>query len=950
MSEQKLLYLLSEADGLYVNLVKGLWKAGERLPREVYPQRLDLLAIGRDDDLEDIDRCLLPSLKMAQAYRSERIRLQRADGFTLLKRLLKTGRVYYVKQGNKPLTLSAETERVIPVWNEFEHGCMKTGFEGVNGTIFTVVPPCLLDGQHGAVIPLEAECSAAALCAWIKEPPLPLVDVPHFVARMRKQYDTLNWPMPAVVEAQQQAAKSCIPHLQLEFAGMDTLFMMGSATEAGELVNGYLRGRLTFRYTDCEVSWNAADDVLVVQNTFMTRDAEVETAAMVLLEKLGGAAPAKDRGQFWSITGSWEQFVQDAVPQLKQAGWQVETPSDMSFVTPKEEDWYAELKKKKGGWFDLELGVDLHGKRINLLPIILSIIRSMPEMSREALDEFTGAVYPVLLGAGAVVEVPGERVRKIIEGLIELQGGDPLDKKGRLKLTAWRAAELGDIEEWSDRVWAIGDAARHVAEALQKYPTIRRRNPAAGFATKLRAYQRQGLGWLLFLMRYELGGILADDMGLGKTVQTLAALHIRKKEALKTGRPTLIVAPRSVLFNWLDEGARFVPELSMKVYYGTERTEVLAAAEPGDILLTTYAIMRNDTEVLQKVFFDGIILDEAHVMKNDQSLTARRVTQLHSSYRFCLTGTPIQNHMGELWSLFNFLLPGYMGTRDGFNEQFRFPIENQGCVLTADCLRKRMALFLLRRKKEDVLNDLPPKTESVQRIRLSREQREVYNVVRTAAEKSVREAINEKGMERSQIDVLTALLRLRQTCCDPRLVPGFLQCRAEHSAKLQWLRDMLPEMIEDGRRILIFSQFVTVLNYVSELLQELTIRYEMLTGSTRNREQVVAAFQQGEAPVFLISMKAGGVGLNLTAADTVILFDPWWNPAIEQQATDRAHRIGQQKPVFVYKLIAAGSIEERILQLQKEKVALVQDLLTEQTHETLRIDSETIEYLLAPMQ
>ncbi|HEU4602090.1 MAG TPA: DEAD/DEAH box helicase, partial [Steroidobacteraceae bacterium] len=321
--------------------------------------------------------------------------------------------------------------------------------------------------------------------------------------------------------------------------------------------------------------------------------------------------------------------------------------------------------------------------------------------------------------------------------------------------------------------------------------------------------------------------------------------------------------------------------------------------------------------------------------------------ELRSEHRLCLTGTPMENHLGELWSLFDFVQPGLLGDESEFQRDFRVPIERHGDRRRAGALQRRVRPFMLRRTKDMVARDLPAKTQIIEPILLDERQRDFYDGVRLAMHRRVREVLEQRGLARSHITVLDALLKMRQACCDPRLVEADAEEHVESipSAKLDWLRNVLPELVEEGRRILLFSQFTSMLAHIEALVRELGIEYCMLTGSTKNRTEVVSRFQSGAVPLFLISLKAGGVGLNLTAADTVIHYDPWWNPAVEAQATDRAHRIGQEQPVFVYKLVAQHTIEEKILELQARKQALADQLYSHEGFNTAQMSAADIEAL-----
>ena len=437
-------------------------------------------------------------------------------------------------------------------------------------------------------------------------------------------------------------------------------------------------------------------------------------------------------------------------------------------------------------------------------------------------------------------------------------------------------------------------------------------------------------------------------MGLGKTAQTLAHLLL-EKQAGRLDRPALIVLPTSLIFNWKNEAARFAPGLAILSLHGPERKSRFAEIAHSDVVLTTYPLLWRDAAELTRQPYHVLILDEAQTVKNARSQGAEVVRKIVARHRLCLTGTPLENHLGELWSQFDFLLPGFLGSNQAFTRYWRTPIEKFGDTQRRDLLARRVRPFILRRKKEEVARELPAKTIIVRKVELVGGQRDLYETVRVAMDEKVREEIANKGFNRSQIVILDALLKLRQVCCDPRLVKARSAQKIKERAKLDLLMTMLPEQVEEGRRILLFSQFTSMLDLIEKELKLAGLDYALLTGDSRDREQQVRRFQAGEVPIFLISLRAGGVGLNLTAADTVIHYDPWWNPAAESQATDRAHRLGQDKPVFVYKLIVAGSIEEKILALQERKSELAERILSADRGVDAKFGRDDIAALFAPL-
>ena len=550
----------------------------------------------------------------------------------------------------------------------------------------------------------------------------------------------------------------------------------------------------------------------------------------------------------------------------------------------------------------------------------------------------------VRLDDGRLLPVPMNQVHALIRVLDEL-----LDRAADdgLRVSRLDAMRLTELETAVPLVWDADHRLREVARRLAAGGIVPRQ-PPPGFGATLRSYQAEGVGWLQFLREFGFGGILADDMGLGKTVQALAHIAIEKAEG-RLDLPALIVAPTSVVPNWRREAQRFTPDLIVHVSHGLKRRESFAAMTGADIVLTTYALLSRDREALLAREFHLVILDEAQQIKNAQTQAAKVVGDLAARHRLCLTGTPLENHLGELWSLFHFLIPGFLGDAAAFRRTYRNPIEKHGDATRRASLSRRIRPFLLRRTKEQVATELPPRTEIVRPVELLGAQRELYETVRASVNERVRAEIAARGFGQSRIVVLDALLKLRQVCCDPSLLKLENATRITESAKLDALRDMLRQLLPEGRRVLVFSQFTSMLAIIEREVTAMGIGYVKLTGETRDRERPVNAFQAGEVPLFLISLKAGGTGLNLTAADTVIHYDPWWNPAVERQATDRAHRIGQDKPVFVYKLIAAGSVEEKIMAMQVAKAALAADILGDGAAAGAPVSADDISALFEPL-
>jgi superfamily II DNA or RNA helicase len=515
-----------------------------------------------------------------------------------------------------------------------------------------------------------------------------------------------------------------------------------------------------------------------------------------------------------------------------------------------------------------------------------------------------------------------EKLRKILEK------GEL--KEGKLIISPHDFEALELIEDSFGLAEGGEDIARirERAQRLKEFEKIEEITLPDNFQGILRPYQKGGYDWLHFLYRYGLGGCLADDMGLGKTVQTLCFLQ-SLKEKNELGQ-VLLLAPVTTLSNWKREAEKFTPALSVVVHSGVKRGKTRQDLKQGDLILSSYQTFLRDAEWMQKEPWSSLILDEAQAVKNWQSRTRQAIKKLDASFRLALTGTPVENGMIELWSLFDLLEPGLLGSRDMFRRRYQIPLERDGDKNRQEELKKRVAPLMLRRKKAEVLQDLPEKEENLVWLEMDEEQRLIYDKARKGFLALIEETLKDKEVSQAAMEILTALLRLRQLSVAPVLADK--QYGAVPSCKMDYLDYFFDEMEAEDHRVLIFSQFVSALTLVRKRLDQRGTAYSYLDGSTKNREDVIREFQEDEGPpVFLISLKAGGVGINLTAADYVLLLDPWWNPAVENQAVDRAHRMGQKRSVMVYKPIVRDTVEEKILELQQSKKDLASELITEES-------------------
>ena len=604
-------------------------------------------------------------------------------------------------------------------------------------------------------------------------------------------------------------------------------------------------------------------------------------------------------------------FLLDAYPQLVQ-DYRVYGEQNLARfkvrVTPPTITAEIETDEKEK-WFNLELSVEYEDQKVPIEKI---------------WEAWTQGKRYVQLKDGSYTSLPESWLEKLGHKLKAL-GFDP-DKPPKTEYQQYEAPVLDKLledlpETRADSFWST------LRTKIHNFKDITPISPPDSLNATLRPYQEQGLYFLNFLKEYGFGGILADEMGLGKTIQTLAFIqHLADKGANK---PNLIVVPTSVLPNWEREAKKFVPNLKVLTIYGARREGMFKHIKDSNLVMTTYALLRRDLEELEKHEYNCIVLDEAQNIKNPNTITARSVRKLDADLRICLSGTPIENNLFELWSLFEFLMPGFLGSQHSFQRGIVKPIKD-GDEESLDFLRSRVKPFILRRTKSEVAKDLPPKVENVQYCALADEQLELYAALAKRLKEQVLRDVEEKGMAKSQMSILDALLKLRQICCHPRLLkldmPGVSTNLP--SGKFDAFKDMITDIVEGGHKVLVFSQFVQMLKIIRSWLHISEMPFCYLDGASKDRFDQVDRFNEDpNIPIFLISLKAGGTGLNLTSADYVIHYDPWWNPAVENQATDRTHRIGQTRQVFAYKMICENTVEEKILMLQDQKKGMAEAII-----------------------
>ena len=803
--------------------------------------------------------------------------------------------------------------------------------------LFLNTPPLYLDSANGLCGPVQAPgISDDQLAVLLRAPVLqPSALKKHQLDLMQRLGDL---PAPPVLES------------LTKLDGITPTACLHLSPNPPDLAHfrGLIQVQMRFDYQGYCGWWAGQGTSVLVDGpkgrVLLHRDAEAELDAITRLMNLGLLSA---EGGIFGIPGdtpqhSWLHWADNDYRVLRDAGFEVTLDDALQGWITHADTLQVQLQPQgqshaddhadgaTSPWFDLSLGMEINGQRHNILPLLPELIAAAansPINTETGLPEIPPFVYLPNQQAGqsGFIRLPTDALKPWMAALLELVGDRDHDFSGEsLKLSRLDAmrttAALGEGAVW--------DGAQHLRDMVQRL-SGRAEMPEvavpASVQASLRPYQQQGLNWLQFLREHGLGGILADDMGLGKTLQTLTHIQV-EKDAGRLTHPALIIAPVSLMGNWRRETERFCPELRCLVIHGKDRHEVAGTIAEHDIVIAPYSLLQRDKERWLEAQWHIVVLDEAQNIKNASTHAAQVVGQLQTRHRLCLSGTPMENHLGEIWSLFHFLMPGFLGSQQRFKELFRTPIEKQGDPERLHQLRARITPFMLRRTKALVAHELPPKVETIERVELSGKQADLYETIRLGMEKTVREALNTKGLAKSQITILDALLKLRQVCCDPRLLKLAAAQKVKSSAKLEQLMELLPEMVAEGRRILLFSQFTSMLSLIESELKQRDIPWVKLTGQSQNRDALIEQFTSGAVPIFLISLKAGGVGLNLPQADTVIHYDPWWNPAVETQATDRAHRIGQTHTVFVYKLVAQGTIEERILALQERKAALADSM------------------------
>lgn len=853
----------------------------------------------------------------------------------LLHQIVNTGRAYWRDIRQSPMQWG-ETRQGRIEWRQSSQAGIGSHLIVEGATALDAEPPVYVDEAGGVAGPVESGLPARLAHRLLSAPLIPRAQVAEVARRLGQKLPAVHHdllPVPPAVAIRIDGDPT--PVLRLTLGRMAAHAYYYDARDEPDRIP---LAHLSFRYGPIEIelsekateieAFHGGSVYVVSRRRARERDA-LKRLADLNFVAARSVHPLVDVRHGRDLTlvkpHAWLDFLNARAGELRAEGFEIHVNDDFPYRLAKSSNAFdAEFESSGIDWFELGLGIEIDGEKRDLTSILAALV-SRPDFTPDAIKLLAeaGDDFYLPLSDGRYVSLAADRFLPLVLALHTLNLNGTFDgKSGKIRLSQAEVVPLLGLES-EEFTFKGAKNLRRLASLLQSRGLADVRIPV-DFKATLRPYQAQGVAWLDLLRESGLGGVLADDMGLGKTVQILALFAMEKARGSLTD-PALVVAPTSLMANWFNEAKKFAPELRVLVLHGPMRKQNFADIARHDVVLTTYPLIARDREVLLSRDWHLAILDEAQTIKNPNAATTRWLRGIKARHRFCLTGTPMENHLGELWSIMGFVNPGHLGDKAAFARNWRTPIEKRGDAARALALAHRIKPFLLRRTKREVAAELPPKSEIVESVVLEGSQRDLYDSIRLSMSEKVRRAVKERGLEKSHIIVLEALLKMRQACCHPALLK--LNDGIEHpAAKLDRLMEMVLELLSEGRKIIVFSQFTSMLALIRARFDASGIRYSLLTGETRDRKSVIDGFQNGASDIFLISLKAGGVGLNLTAADTVIIFDPWWNPAVEEQAIDRAHRIGQDKAVFVYRLVAEGTIEQKMDELKARKRALADSL------------------------
>ncbi len=742
-----------------------------------------------------------------------------------------------------------------------------------------------------------------------------LMQSPRFELRMNEAYmgKFLSLVMPKIKD---YIRDTSLDHLYEKFK----VYPLVIKYYLDSLKRGSIGLNVQFCYGETVIQAN--DPNSFEQSTSVLRDASKEAQNLAVLEQYQFQKQAN--GMYvLSEEEAIYLFLHEGISELKQLG-EVYASDTFKAIKIKEPQSFSVGIRLKNDWLslnfeDLEFGPSEYKK-------ILASYRQNKKYFR--------------LKDGSFLNLKNEYVDTLASFVDDLNLNDSQLEQEEILIPKYRALYLDQLTKINHSLHVERDVS--FKAMIREFKQVEDADFTVPIELQktLRRYQKTGYRWLKTLSKYQMGGILADDMGLGKTLQVISVLLSEKDQSTK---PSLIVAPSSLVYNWESEIHKFAPDLKTNIIHGdpTSRQRLIQESASYDVIITSYDLIRRDIESYQEQSFRYCILDEAHYIKNHTTLSAKAVKKVNSEIRFALTGTPIENSLSDLWSIFDFILPGYFGTYSQFKKKYEVPVMKQQNLNLLSRIHQQVAPFILRRLKKEVLKELPEKIETNMYCEMEKTQRDLYHAMVYEMKEEMNQEIKEQGIERSRIKILALLMRLRQICCDPSL---YLENYKGESAKLKLCLELVDECISSGHKVLIFSQFTSMLDILGRELKAKQVEYLMLTGSTKSSERLklTEQFNADETPVFLISLKAGGTGLNLTGADVVIHYDPWWNMSAQNQATDRAHRLGQEKTVQVFKLFVKNTIEEKIEHLQQRKRDLTEAIVQEGETFITQLSSEEL--------
>ncbi len=859
-------------------------------------------------------------------------------GYLFLKGLIATKRAYF-KQNNQPLTWSEEVydlkleynKEQDKTQNQTEH---KLSFN-ITQQHFIVLcsPPILINTQNQVCQKIVTSLDIEVIRSLLNIPAIKtleqldqivsILELQEIIVQAKTPFKKSSLPniealKPKIIKNKPSPVlyleKSNMLLFSVYFGYTENIFI--SLVEQSEIIKTKEEGLRIELHRDLEQEQVHLQEVSSLIQRLLVLPIEIDPTQTPLKELMF----CFDETFQFTEQEQWSARMHlqaNVYPVLEKLGWIIDVPKNIDIKPIKN----VEVESSdKNNWFELNIDIKVGNKKTSIEPVIKYLLQNYNQAS-----ELPDTLY-IPLDQQNGLSCTKQQIAPIFNTFLQLYGEETTNFD-QLKFQPFDAHLIQGLSDMPIKWHGKKDSLK-LANKLANFKGIEEVAPPKGLNATLRNYQQFGLNWLNFLHQFKFNGILADDMGLGKTLQTLTWL-LKLKENQQLKQPVLLIVPTSLIGNWKAESKRFTPSLNLLTLHGADRAECFAEIMEHDIVLTSYPLIVKDIATLKKINFLYLVLDEAQKIKNPKTKLYASLLELKSEHRLCLTGTPMENHLGEVWSIFNFLMPGFLNNLPQFKKTFQNPIEKEHSPSAQKLFNQKISPFLLRRNKKEVATELPDKTEIIKTVEFDNPQAQLYETVRLTMEESIRNIVSEKGLAKSQIMILDALLKLRQVCCHPALVKIEAAKKVKHSAKLEMLMDLVTELTEANHKIILFSQFTSMLKIIEDRFNKAKIKYSLLTGQTRKREEAIEHFKSGETQVFLISLKAGGVGLNLVEADTVIHYDPWWNPAVENQATDRAHRIGQNKEVFVYKLIVANTIEEKIIALQAKKQAL-QDQLYDQ--------------------